>query len=244
VNAGDLAVVVLTGAGVSADSGVATFRGGGGLWEGLRVEDVATPAAWQRDAARVWRFYQQRRAALATVAPNPAHEVLAALERRLLAAGAGFTLVTQNVDDLHERAGSRQLLHMHGELAVLRCEGCGASVRDREHLDPARFVGCAACGHARLRPDVVWFGELPYHLEAIEAALARCTHFLAVGTSGVVYPAAGLLAQAREVGARTYVQSLEAPENLHRADTFVPGRAAEALPPLLERLAREWGLGA
>ncbi|MSR63489.1 MAG: NAD-dependent deacylase [Planctomycetes bacterium] len=238
------AVVVLTGAGASADSGVATFRGAGGLWEGLRVEDVATPAAWQRDAARVWRFYQERRAALARVAPNAAHHALVEIERRLAAAGALFTLVTQNVDDLHERAGSRNLVHMHGELAVLRCERCGARVRDLEHVAADAFVPCGVCAHARLRPDVVWFGEMPYHMEAIEGALEACTHFLAVGTSGVVYPAAGLLALARESGARTFVQSLEPPANVDLGDLFVPGRAAEALPPLLEDLAREWGLGA
>jgi NAD-dependent deacetylase len=241
---GELAVVVLTGAGISADSGVATFRGAGGLWEGHSVEDVATPRAWRRDPARVWRFYQLRRAALARVAPNPAHRALVELERRLAAAGASFTLVTQNVDDLHERAGSRSLLHMHGEIAVLRCERCEARVRDLERLDPAAFAACAGCGHARLRPDVVWFGEMPYHMESIERALAGCTHFLAVGTSGVVYPAAGFLALAREQGAHTFVQALEPPENVHRADTFVSGRAAEALPLLLERLEHEWGLDA
>src|SRR5262245_54893620 len=133
----ELAVVVLTGAGVSADSGVATFRGAGGLWEGQRIEEVATPQAWRRDPARVWRFYQERRAALPGVAPNAAHRALADLERRLAAAGARFTLVTQNVDDLHERAGSRALVHMHGELAVLRCERCDARMRDLEHVDPA-----------------------------------------------------------------------------------------------------------
>ena len=241
--ASELAVVVLTGAGVSADSGVATFRGAGGLWEGQRIEDVATPEAWRRAPERVWRFYQLRRASLATVVPNAAHRALAELERRLVAAGARFTLVTQNVDDLHERAGSRALVHMHGELALLRCERCDTRVRDLARVDPAEFVPCAGCGHARLRPDVVWFGEMPYHMDAIETELARCTHFLAIGTSGVVYPAAGLLALAREQGARTWVQALERPENVHPADAFVPGRAGEVLPELVASLAREWGLG-
>ena len=241
---GELAVVVLTGAGISADSGVATFRGAGGLWEGQRIEDVATPRAWRRDPELVWRFYQLRRAALAGVRPNAGHRALVELERRLAAAGARFTLVTQNVDDLHERAGSRSLLHMHGEFAVLRCERCEARVRDLERVDPTAFVACAGCGHERLRPDVVWFEEIPYHLDAIERALVDCTHFLAVGTSGVVYPAAGFLQLARECGARTYVQALERPENVHRADAFVPGRAAEALPLLVEELAREWRLEA
>jgi NAD-dependent deacetylase len=238
----ELAVVVLTGAGISADSGVATFRGAGGLWEGHRIEDVATPEAWRRAPELVWRFYQLRRAALRTVEPNPAHRALVELERRLAAAGARFTLVTQNVDDLHELAGSRNLLHMHGELAVLRCEHCDERVHDREHLEPHAFVACPTCGHARLRPDVVWFGEMPYHMDSIERALERCTHFLAVGTSGVVYPAAGFLQLARECGARTWVQALERPENVHRADTFVPGRASEVLPALLEGWGKDWSL--
>ena len=232
-------VVVLTGAGISADSGLATFRGAGGLWEGHAIEEVATPEGWRRDPSLVWRFYQERRASLASVEPNAAHRALVALEAQLERSGIPFTLVTQNVDDLHERAGSRALLHMHGELARLRCERCGSSVRDLERCDPRAFVPCASCRFERLRPDVVWFGELPYHMDAIEESLARCTHFLAVGTSGVVWPAAGFLAAARAAGARTWVQALERPENLHPADEFVEGRAAEALPVLLEELARE-----
>jgi len=238
----ELAVLVLTGAGVSADSGLATFRGAGGLWEGRRVEDVATPEAWRRDPALVWRFYQLRRAALASVEPNAAHHALVELERRLAAAGASFALVTQNVDDLHERAGARALLHMHGELGVLRCERCDGRVRDRERVDPAVFLACAGCGHTRLRPDVVWFGERPHHMEAIARALERCTHFLAVGTSGVVYPAAGFLEAARAGGARTLVQALERPENLRSADAFLPGRAAEAVPAFVRSFCEEWGL--
>ena len=232
------AVVVLTGAGVSADSGLATFRGAGGLWEGRAIEEVATPEGWRKDPALVWRFYQERRASLARVEPNAAHRALVALEQRLLESGMSFTLVTQNVDDLHERAGSRALLHMHGELARLRCERCGASVRDLERVDSTAYVPCDACRFERLRPDVVWFGEMPYHMDAIEEALACCTHFLAVGTSGVVWPAAGFLAAARAAGARTFVQALERPENLTPGDIFVPDRAAEALPGLLDEL---WG---
>jgi NAD-dependent deacetylase len=233
------AVCVLTGAGVSADSGLATFRGGGGLWEGRSVEDVATPEAWARDPATVWRFYQMRRSALGAVEPNAAHVALAELERRLEAAGVGFMLITQNVDDLHERAGSRHARHMHGELARLTCEACGQRLVDRTSLDPDAFVPCPACAHPRLRPDVVWFGEVPHHLPAIDAAVRAATHFLALGTSGVVYPAAGLLEAARTFGARTWVASLDAPQNLHPRDAFVPGRAAEVVPGLLERLADE-----
>jgi NAD-dependent deacetylase len=234
-----ISIVVLTGAGVSADSGVATFRGAGGLWEGHRLEDVATPEAWRRDPRLVWRFYQLRRAALRTVGPNAAHRALAAFEPRCAAAGVGVTLITQNVDDLHERAGSRPL-HMHGELLKLRCEACGATFVDTTSHDPERYVPCVACGAPRVRVDVVWFGEMPYFMGEIETALASCTHFVAIGTSGVVYPAAGLLAAARNRGAKTYVQSLDEPENLHPRDVFRPGRAAEVVPALLEELGAAW----
>jgi len=229
------ALVVLTGAGISADSGLATFRGPDGLWEGRPAEEVATPQAWRRDRSLVWRFYQQRRLALGAARPNAAHRALAVLESDLAAAGVPYLLVTQNVDDLHERAGSRAL-HMHGELAVLRCEACGLRRRDLEHLDPERFVACPACAQPALRPDVVWFGEVPYGLEVIGAAVAACTHFAAVGTSGLVYPAAGFLAQARARGARTFVNSLDPPENLAGADEFLPGRAAQVVPALCRRL--------
>lgn len=229
VGAARVELVVLTGAGVSADSGVRTFRGNGGLWEGRSVEDVATPRAWRRDPETVWRFYQERRAALRTVAPNPAHHALARLERELAARGDGFTLVTQNVDDLHERAGSSPL-HVHGSIVHLRCETCGARGRDLEHVDPGAFVPCAVCGAERLRPDVVWFQELPHHLDEVAARIARCTHFAAIGTSGLVWPVAGFLAEARERGAATFVNAIEAPENLDPRDEFVAGRAAEVVP--------------
>jgi len=234
-----VAVVVLTGAGTSADSGLATFRGAGGTWEGYRVEDVATPEAWARDPALVWRFYQMRRAGLGAVEPNAAHFALARMERELHAAGHGFTLISQNVDDLHQRAGST-VLAMHGQLLQLACERCGTVTVDSEHLDPERFVPCDACGYERLRPDIVWFGELPKLLDEIEAALAACTHFVSIGTSGVVYPAAGLLARARERGALTFVNSLDQPENLHPTDRFLPGRAALVMPPAIERWLVEW----
>jgi NAD-dependent deacetylase len=230
---GSCRFVALTGAGVSADSGLATFRDGGGLWESHRVEDVATPQAWRRDPALVWRFYQLRRARLLTAEPNAGHYALTTLEREILAAGGSFVLISQNVDDLHQRAGSRPL-SMHGELLVLRCERCAATLFDREHMDPERFVPCPRCNGDRLRPDVVWFGEIPRHLDAIEAAVKDCTHFLAAGTSGAVYPAAGLLALARQAGAATFVNALEAPENLHPADVFLPGRSAQVLPRFVQ----------
>jgi len=228
-------VLVLTGAGISADSGLATFRGAGGLWEGQPVEEIATPGAWALDPARVWRFYQERRAGLSSVQPNAAHHALAAFQARLEEHAIPFRLVTQNVDDLHDRASSRPL-HMHGELAQLRCEACGAGLRDLDRTDPATFVPCPRCEHPRLRPDVVWFGEVPYHLPEIEAALRECTHFLAIGTSGAVYPAAGFLAAARAGGAKTWVNCLEVPQNAADADRLHLGPAVEVVPSLLDEL--------
>jgi NAD-dependent deacetylase len=234
-------ILVLTGSGVSADSGLATFRGAGGLWEGRRAEELATPQAWAADPVQVWRFYQMRRAKLTEAEPNAAHHALAELEARLAAAEVPLLLVTQNVDDLHERAGSRPL-HMHGELSRLRCERCGHSQRDLEHLDAASFVPCPACAFPRLRPDVVWFGEVPLHLEEIAGACEACSHFLSIGTSGVVYPAAGLLGVARARGERTIVNSLDPPENLHPGDRFAPGRAVDVVPGLVRDLLRELGV--
>ena len=234
-------VLVLTGAGISADSGVKTFRDAGGLWEGHRVEDVATPDGWERDPRLVWRFYQERRAQLRQVEPNAAHRALAEFAQTLEAAGHEFVLVTQNVDDLHDRAGS-DVLHMHGELVRLRCELCETVVEDRVHLDTGRFVPCEACGHPRLRPHIVWFGEMPFHMGEIERALRRCTHFVAIGTSGQVYPAAGMLQQARGNGAVTWVQALESPSNLDARDRYRQGRAAVVVPALLQELAQAIGL--
>jgi NAD-dependent deacetylase len=234
-------VLVLTGAGISADSGVRTFRAADGLWEGHRVEDVATPEGWERDPRLVWRFYQERRAQLRTVHPNAAHAALASFAGRLEAAGHEFVLVTQNVDDLHDRAGN-DVLHMHGELLRLRCEACDTVVEDRVHFDTGRFVPCAKCEHPRLRPHIVWFGEMPFHLPEIERALRRCTHFAAIGTSGKVWPAAGMLGTARANGTTTWVQSLDAPDNLEGRDRWHQGRAVEAVPTLLEAIAQSIGL--
>ncbi len=228
-------VVVLTGAGVSAESGHPTFRGPGGLWEGRRVAELATPEAWAEDPALVWRFYQERRQRLASTSPNAAHETLAEFEVELQEAGVGFCLITQNVDDLHARAGSAPI-HIHGELSVLRCEICGEKVRDLEHLDPATFFPCPECGHKAMRPDVVWFGEMPYRVEDVFRQVGNATVFLASGTSGVVYPAAGFLQMARDGGAKTFVNSLDEPENLSLDDTFFPGKATEVLPELCTRI--------
>ncbi|MBP8302324.1 MAG: NAD-dependent deacylase [Planctomycetes bacterium] len=234
-------VVVLTGAGISADSGVRTFRDAGGLWEGHRVEDVATPEGWARDPRLVWSFYQQRRRQLREVEPNAAHVALAEFERALEAAGHEFTLITQNVDNLHDRAGSR-VLHMHGELQSLRCERCELVFEDTLHLDPGRFVECPECAHARLRPHIVWFGEVPFHLDAIAEVMATCTHFLAIGTSGQVWPAAGMLHSARARGAATFVQALEPPQNLDPQDRFCEGRASVVVPVMLAELRRALGV--
>lgn len=228
---GEQHLVVLTGAGISADSGVDTYRDAGGLWEGHRFEDVATPEAWERDPQTVWRFYQQRRAQVSGVEPNAAHRALAELAARCSQAGSSLLLITQNVDDLHQRAGS-EVLAMHGELLRLRCTACGARPVNTTDFDPAVFLACPDCGHEPLRPDVVWFGEVPYHLDAIEQGLQRATSFLAIGTSGAVYPAAGLLAYARSAGIPTIVQGLAEPDNLDPRDRFVPGRASEVVPAL------------
>jgi len=231
-------IVVLTGAGVSADSGLATFRGAGGLWEGHRVEQVATPEAWHADPELVWRFYQLRRGALGEVEPNPAHAALARLEATCARQDIEFLLVTQNVDDLHERAGSDPT-HMHGELAMLRCERCAHREHNLSDLAPGQFVPCPHCNHDRLRPDIVWFGELPMHMDHIERRLRRATHFLSIGTSGLVYPAAGFLTAARAAGAHTWVNSLDEPDNLHPSDDFHVGRAAVVVPRLVDELLAE-----
>jgi NAD-dependent deacetylase len=197
-------IVILTGAGVSAECGVATFRGPGGLWEGHRVEDVCTPQALARDPELVHRFYDERRAKLASVDPNAAHLALA----RLDAAWPGeLLLVTQNVDDLHDRAGSRRMLHMHGELKSALCAGCGHRESWEESLPPGSE--CAACGEPLLRPDIVFFGEMPYRMEVIERALAGADLFVSIGTSGAVYPAAGFVQTARYHGADTLEMNLD-----------------------------------
>jgi NAD-dependent deacetylase len=197
-------IVVLTGAGISAESGLATFRGPDGLWEGHRVEDVATPEGFARDPDTVQRFYDARRRAGASVVPKAAHRAHARLEDDL---GDDLLVVTQNVDDLHERSGTRRLVHMHGELRRARCLGCG--VRVEWSADLADHPPCPECGERMLRPDVVWFGELPYGLDVIEDAVVACDVFAAIGTSGQVYPAAGYVALAAAYGARTVELNLE-----------------------------------
>jgi NAD-dependent deacetylase len=197
-------IVILTGAGISAESGLATFRGPDGLWEGHPVEDVCTPQALARDPQLVHRFYDERRAKLAEVIPNPAHEALAALDH---AWPGDLLILTQNVDDLHERAGARRLIHMHGELKSALCAACGRAVPWEEALPPGSI--CPGCGEGALRPDIVFFGEMPYQMDAIDMALRRADLFVSIGTSGAVYPAAGFVQTAAYVGARTLELNLD-----------------------------------
>ena len=197
-------VVVLTGAGISAESGLRTFRDSDGLWEGYSVDEVATPEGFEQNPELVQRFYDERRAQLSVVEPNAAHRALARLESVL---GDDFLLVTQNVDDLHERAGSKRVLHMHGELQSAWCTACDHRMRWLGTLvdEPA----CPLCGVRALRPDIVWFGEMPYGMDHIDRALRRVRTFVSIGTSGNVYPAAGFSAFARAVGAHTVELNME-----------------------------------
>jgi NAD-dependent deacetylase len=198
-------IVILTGAGVSAESGVATFRGPDGLWEGHRVEDVATPEAFGRDPALVYAFYDARRAKLGTVEPNAAHKALARLDSEW---AGELLLITQNVDDLHERAGSKRLLHMHGELRKGWCLACDERfVWDGPMGEGAQCLACGVTG--RVRPDIVWFGEMPYEMQRIDEALQRAHLFVSIGTSGAVYPAAGFVQTARYCGAKTLEMNLD-----------------------------------
>ena len=229
-------VFVLTGAGISAESGVATFRDANGLWENHRVEEVATPEAFATQPALVWRFYAQRRAQAKTVAPNPGHRALAALEARL---GDRYFLCTQNVDHLHEAAGSTRLVHMHGELFKSRCSdpACDRAPFVDERSDFSDSLPRCACGELE-RPHIVWFGETPFEMHAIKRRIQRAAVFLCVGTSGVVYPAAGLvgeMAYRKSMGeaVRSIYVGLERPANAAQFDQVVLGKAGEVLPALL-----------
>jgi NAD-dependent deacetylase len=227
-------VFVLTGAGISAESGLPTFRDSDGLWAGYRIEDVCTPEAWERDPAAVWAFYSARRAQGEKAQPNPAHIALAELERALKSRDGGrFFLCTQNVDDLHERTGSVNLLHMHGELAKSRCEReCGAApIEDRVVYASLNEVGHCACG-GRLRPHIVFFGEIPLEMDRIRGEIRKSTLMLVVGTSGSVFPAANFVHWARREGARTVYIGPEAPLNAEAFTHVVEGRAGQVLPGL------------
>jgi NAD-dependent deacetylase len=224
-------IVILTGAGISAESGVPTFRGPDGLWEGHRIEDVATPEAFRRDPVLVQRFYDARRAALAGVEPNAAHRALARLDAEW---PGDFLLVTQNVDDLHDRAGSRRLIHMHGELLRALCTGCGAAPAWAGDL--SENPPCPRCAAPKLRPDIVWFGEMPYRMDAIETAIAGCDLFVSIGTSGAVYPAAGFVNQARAAGAATLELNLEPSAGTPLFDTARHGAAGTLVPAFVAEM--------
>jgi NAD-dependent deacetylase len=220
-------VFVLTGAGISAESGIRTFRDAGGLWEQYRFEEVASPAGWEAHADVVWRFYAERRAQAATCEPNAAHRALADLERAL---GERLYLCTQNVDDLHEKAGSTRAHHMHGELFKSRCESC--SLPPFEDRAAHASIQRCACG-ARIRPHIVWFGEVPFGMDDITRALHACDVFVTIGSSGAVYPAAGFVAAARRQGrAHTVYVGPEAPDNASTFHECRLGKAGDAVPTL------------
>jgi len=225
-------IVILTGAGVSAESGLATFRGPDGLWEGHRVEDVCTPEAFRRDPALVHAFYDARREKLGKIEPNAAHFALAQLDAEW---PGELLLITQNVDDLHERAGSRRLLHMHGELTRGWCLRCNERFAWQGPM--AKAAECPNCGTSGpIRPDIVWFGEMPYGMEQIDEALQRCDLFVSIGTSGAVYPAAGFVQTARYCGAQRLEMNLEPSISSHLFDESRIGRAGELVPVWVEEM--------
>ncbi|HEY7808622.1 MAG TPA: NAD-dependent deacylase [Croceibacterium sp.] len=222
-------IVILTGAGISAESGLRTFRAADGLWEDHRVEDVATPEAFRRDPDLVQRFYDERRAQIMGAQPNAAHRALARLDRQWPEDGsAELLIVTQNIDDLHERAGAKRVLHMHGEGLSAWCTACDARHRWTGTLrdNPP----CSACGARALRPDIVWFGEMPYRMDDIFAGLSRADLFVSIGTSGAVYPAAGFVQQAKGCGARALELNLERSQGSLWFDETRLGPASELAP--------------
>lgn len=227
-------VVILTGAGISAESGIRTFRGADGLWEGHRIEDVASPEGFIRDPATVYRFYNERRRQLVSpdIQPNAAHLALAELEAEL---GDDFLLVTQNIDDLHKRAGNQRVLPMHGELRKTRCTACGDVPDFDDDFDhQTACPSCGASGH--LRPHVVWFGEMPLYMDEIYAALMQCDVFAAIGTSGHVYPAAGFVEVAQRAGAETVEINLEKSAVHSSFEQTLYGPATQQVPMWVDLL--------
>ena len=226
-------IVILTGAGISAESGIDTFRDAGGLWEQHRVEDVATPEGFARDPDLVLGFYDIRREALSQVKPNAAHQALARLDAEW---SGELLIVTQNVDDLHERGGAKRVLHMHGELKSALCLSC--EMRSPWDAPMSNRPPCPVCQAPSLRPDVVWFGEMPYQMEMIYAAIREADLFVSIGTSGAVYPAAGFVRDARELGAQTLELNLERSEGSHWFDESRQGPAGELVPAWVEEKLR------
>lgn len=225
-------IVILTGAGISAESAIDTFRDKGGIWSRFNVEDVATPQGFARNPALVQDFYNARRRGLTSVQPNAAHFALAKLEREF---GGDVLLVTQNIDNLHERGGSTRIIHMHGELNQVLCTAC--EMRSEWHADVLPNSTCPRCHTVGyLRPDVVWFGEMPYQMNTIDRAIRGCDLFLSIGTSGNVYPAAGFVAEARQAGAHTVELNLEPSEGFNLFEEAHHGRATELVPAFVEQL--------
>jgi NAD-dependent deacetylase len=230
-----LNVFVLTGAGISAESGLGTFRDASGIWTQYDLSEVATPEGFARDPAKVRAFYNARRANLADAAPNAAHAALARLQKDLAARGGRLFLCTQNVDDLHEQGGCTDVVHMHGQLRVTRCHACQATWPDLEPLSAdTACPRCQATGTAR--PHVVWFGEVPLFLDEIDDALEESDLFAAIGTSGAVYPAAGLVAQARRLGIRTCELNLQPSDNARIFDERRYGPATEVVPAWVDEV--------
>ncbi|MDD5535925.1 MAG: NAD-dependent deacylase [Candidatus Cloacimonetes bacterium] len=224
--------LVLTGAGISAESGIRTFRDSGGLWEEHRVEDVASPQGFQKNPKLVWDFYKERFKNSLSVNPNSAHQALKRMEDAL---GENFHLITQNVDGLHIKAGNRRVYEMHGSLKNCFCVSCRTRY-ELDEIDLSQDVPlCMKC-KALLRPDIVWFGEIPYYLYEIEDKLKNCDVFIVVGTSGTVYPAAGFVMTAKLFGAKTIAVNLDRPDNLGFIDEFLQGKSGELVPPLVEKL--------
>jgi NAD-dependent deacetylase len=229
-------IVILTGAGVSAESGMGTFRDKDGIWTRYDLEDVATPEGFARNPGLVHDFYNARRQALHDAEPNAAHHALARLEQIVTGAGGAFLLVTQNVDNLHEKAGSQNLLHMHGELARVKCDACG--VAGAWSGDLSSGTECWRCGQAgALRPDVVWFGEMPYGMDGIYQRLSACDLFVSIGTSGEVYPAAGFVMEAGMAGAHTIELNLEPSANARGFSEGRYGPASEVVSRWVDDLA-------
>lgn len=235
-------IVILTGAGISAESGIDTFRGAGGLWENHRVEDVATPEAFARDPNLVLRFYDMRREAIQQKLPNAAHFALAELDAKWPKEdGFGLLIVTQNVDDLHERGGARRVLHMHGEHLNAWCTSC--DVRSRWTRPLGDRPPCPVCQARTLRPDVVWFGEMPYRMGEIYAALREADLFVSIGTSGAVYPAAGFVQNARDLGVQTLELNLERSQGSNWFHETRLGPATELVPEWVDEMVGGLGPG-
>jgi len=235
-------IFVLTGAGISAESGLGTFRDPEGIWAHFDPMKLATPEAFARDPGKVQAFYDMRRRGLLEARPNPAHHALARLEAELAGRGGELFLGTQNIDDLHERAGSRRVVHMHGELLKARCTGCGMVTEWRQDLGTAD--PCLRCGRAgTLRPHVVWFGEMPLGMDEIEDALRRADLFVAIGTSGSIYPAAGFVSGARLSGVRTCEINLAPSDNAREFDEARYGPAGEIVPAWVDEVLAALGRG-